>query len=68
MSLATMHQITVRRLSGADRFALEEEEMDARFVPPGEALGLPPRDPERRRARPDLRAGGVQFVCAVPGK
>jgi GNAT superfamily N-acetyltransferase len=65
MSLATMHQITVRRLSGADRFALEE--MYESFVPLGEALGLPPRDPERRRAWLNSLAEGIQFAAWAGG-
>jgi ribosomal protein S18 acetylase RimI-like enzyme len=65
MSLATVHKIVVRRLTGADRSALEK--MYESFVPLGEALSLPPRDPERRRAWLDSLAEGIQLVAYADG-
>lgn len=65
MSLATVHKIVVRRLTRADRPALEK--MYENFAPLGEALGLPPRDRERRRAWLDSLAEGIQLVANADG-
>jgi GNAT superfamily N-acetyltransferase len=59
-------QIIIRQLEPQDLPLLEQ--MYADFAPPEVALGLPPRDPERRKAWINGLAGGINLIAIHEGR
>ena len=66
MTAGTAHEILVRTMSEADQRPLEE--MYDRFDPLSEALGLPPKEPARRRAWLATVRDSVNLVASAGGQ
>ena len=66
MSVLTAQQIQVRPLRQEESPLLDQ--MYETFAPLEVALGLPPRDPERRRTWLDTLAAGTNMAAFVEGR
>jgi GNAT superfamily N-acetyltransferase len=65
MAIATARQVSIRRLKEKDQPLLEEMYTDS--IPPAEVMGLPPRDPDRRREWLQELREGINLVAFVDG-